>query len=81
VNHDEYHQQQQEQQQMDEFTVTVMQREYRCVTSGDGSDFLIEACFDDAGREIEADLDIYDAAMIERIERLITAADILGDNA
>jgi hypothetical protein len=57
----------------DEFLVTVDGREYRCVTTGDGSDFLVEHCVDDQNRPIECDLDIYEAALHERTQRLLGA--------
>lgn len=81
---DEAHQQQQEHQHweeigMDEFFVNVNGRAYFCLTSGEGSDFIIEGCYDQQQREVEATTDIYEAALQERTERLIDAADYLGD--
>ena len=68
---DEAHQQELERHQLnwDEFTVTVDGRKYRCVTTGWGSDFLVEACYDEQDRETECGQDIYEAAFNEHIER------------
>lgn len=59
----------------DEFDVTVAGEVFHCVTTGSGSDLLIEDCYDSKGRAIEPDHDIYEAAILERIERQIGAAE------
>lgn len=64
---------------MTEFTVFVNAKPYLCITSGEGSDFLVEQCFDEHGNEIECDPDIYEAAEQEHRERLIAAAEYMAD--
>jgi hypothetical protein len=66
---------------MDEYTVKVGGLTYLVVTTGEGSDFLVEHC-EREGREIKPGTDLYDeiymAAFDERRERVIGMAESLG---